>query len=637
MKFIEYEKGTKHASSNPEESDFHEAFSDCGLAIPSNVVVIDIDEFPKESIRELIKFFNIRTQTVWTDRGAHLYFKKPNGFKRAFKGNCALGFSIEQKTRQNSPNGLTVKRNGVLRTIENPDVFMDLPNYFNMRFKDMPNLVGLVEGEHRNDNLFNLKARLKNCEGWYNILMFVNKYVFGEPLDDKEFENTAREGAAIENDNSPYGIATYLLNEYKCKSFNEHIWWMQDGESYSVDNASDNIRRKVWSLNIFKNNRDVEETVKQVENRAPIVDPKTEFNIKFRNGVLIQGEGFEEIDYKQFTPYFIDINYHEDAKPVPIVDEYIDKLTSGEKEYRDLLLESLGFALVTRKETIRALGRFFIFRGEGGNGKGTLLQIMRRIFGENNCSSMDIDELCDYRNNVSMIDKLMNLGDDIKAEVIDNKKMRVLKNISTCDSINTRQLYHEGKSVQFIAKLYFTTNSGVRSFEKGYSYKRRVVWMPMFTRVDKPDPHFISNLTTPEALEYWIKLIVDGYTRLINNGWTESSLVEKFNEEYHTENNPYIEFIDDLLNLIDEDGNTQILTKVELEKRFEDNLAGKTKRDIRAKFDEWKDDENLKFNPKLFHKTLYDKIPSGWKKERNITVRVLALQSKTKQDLSPKV
>lgn len=637
MKFIEYEKGTKHASSNPEESDFHEAFSDCGLAIPSNVVVIDIDEFPKESIRELIKFFNIRTQTVWTDRGAHLYFKKPNGFKRAFKGNCALGFSIEQKTRQNSPNGLTVKRNGVLRTIENPDVFMDLPNYFNMRFKDMPNLVGLVEGEHRNDNIFNLKARLKNCEGWYSILMFVNKYVFGEPLDDKEFENTAREGAAIENDNSPYGIATYLLNEYKCKSFNEHIWWMQDGESYSVDNASDNIRRKVWSLNIFKNNRDVEETVKQVENRAPIVDPKTEFNIKFRNGVLIQGEGFEEIDYKQFTPYFIDINYHEDAKPVPIVDEYIDKLTSGEKEYRDLLLESLGFALVTRKETIRALGRFFIFRGEGGNGKGTLLQIMRRIFGENNCSSMDIDELCDYRNNVSMIDKLMNLGDDIKAEVIDNKKMRVLKNISTCDSINTRQLYHEGKSVQFIAKLYFTTNSGVRSFEKGYSYKRRVVWMPMFTRVDKPDPHFISNLTTPEALEYWIKLIVDGYTRLINNGWTESSLVEKFNEEYHTENNPYIEFIDDLLNLIDEDGNTQILTKVELEKRFEDNLAGKTKRDIRAKFDEWKDDENLKFNPKLFHKTLYDKIPSGWKKERNITVRVLALQSKTKQDLSPKV
>lgn len=123
--------------------------------------------------------------------------------------------------------------------------------------------------------------------------------------------------------------------------------------------------------------------------------------------------------------------------------------------------------------------------------------------------------------------------------------MKILKNISTCDYIATRELYKSAENMYFTGSLIFTSNHILKSWEKGESYKRRVMWLPMYSKVKKKDPLFITKLTTEEALEYWIKLIVEGYFRLYENGkFTESERVEKFNEEYHRENNPALEFVE---------------------------------------------------------------------------------------------
>ena len=77
MNFVEYKEGEKHASVNPDQSDDVSAFNDAGLILSDQDVVIDIDHLPKESIKAMIRDFKIKTFTVWTDRGAHLYFRKP--------------------------------------------------------------------------------------------------------------------------------------------------------------------------------------------------------------------------------------------------------------------------------------------------------------------------------------------------------------------------------------------------------------------------------------------------------------------------------------------------------------------------------------------------------------------------------
>lgn len=271
--------------------------------------------------------------------------------------------------------------------------------------------------------------------------------------------------------------------------------------------------------------------------------------------------------------------------------------------------------MITDPEKIRSLGKFFMFRGDGANGKGTLLQIMKRIYNEKNCTNLSIKQLVDDRFKVTMIGKLANLGDDIEAEAIDNDQLKVLKNISTADTVTTRHMYAEGESATFTTKLYFTTNSDIRSFEKGYAYKRRIVWLPMFNKVEKPDPTFISKITTPEALLYWIRLIVEGYLRLYHsNRWTSCKIVNDYNSQYHEENNVSLQFARDL------DPDTEII--------------GKTVTEIKQDFFDWSSDDR-KFSSKLFLEAVWELygIGIGTAKASGKTRKVYMKQENTSQVL----
>jgi putative DNA primase/helicase len=176
-------------------------------------------------------------------------------------------------------------------------------------------------------------------------------------------------------------------------------------------------------------------------------------------------------------------------------------------------------------------------------------------------------------------------------------------------------MYAESKSTTFTIKLYFTTNSDISSFEKGYAYKRRVVWLPMFNKVEKPDPRFISKLTTQESLEYWIRLIVDGYKRLYHNlDWTHCKAVEEYNDQYHENNNVCLRFATDL------DPDAEII--------------GKTVSEMKEAFIQW-DTEDKRFSSKLFKEAAWDlyNIGLGRSKVAGKTKRVFLRQKDTDQKL----
>ena len=99
--------------------------------------------------------------------------------------------------------------------------------------------------------------------------------------------------------------------------------------------------------------------------------------------------------------------------------------------------------------------------------------------------------------------------------------------------------------MNYIPYCLFTSNHIIKSFEKSDAYKRRVDWLPIFGKPKDPDPMFISKVTTPEALEYWIKLAVDGYFRLYEQkGFTYTSIIDEYNKKYHEENNNTITYLE---------------------------------------------------------------------------------------------
>lgn len=539
--YIEFKPGMKHATKGADVSESHEHFQDAGWLIEDDEVIIDIDNLSKEVIEKIIEYFDIKTQTVWTDRGVHFYFRKPEGWKVA-KYITPLGFEVESKHSGNT-KGITIKRNGELRKIEHEGVRQELPYIFTkMNRKRFESLLGLSDGDGRNSKLHAHRAKMGNVDQHHKILRFINTYIFAEPLDENEFNQVSRDMRFDSKDMNLHQVASEIMREIRTVKYQGAIYW-HDGERFVHDD--DRLTRKIFKMAGEVETRVVEEIIKQIKGRNELIDLDTQFDIQFRNGILRNGK-FIEVKYQGFTPYYIDVDYNPDAKPVEAVDKYISHLTKGDEDYFKLLFEILGHTMIVDPEFKRLLAKFFIFVGDGGNGKGTLLTIIRKILGPENCSGLSVVDMADERYFVTMTGKLANLGDDIQDEPINNKQMKQLKNISTCDYVSVRELYQQSKEVEMTLSLIFTSNHVLKSFEKGESYKRRVMWLPMYTKPTKKDPLFITKLTTDEALEYWLKLIVDGYQRLYTNQkFTQCDLVTDFNNKYHEENNSALIYLDD--------------------------------------------------------------------------------------------
>lgn len=542
MTYIEYKKGEKHAAKNADESENHESFYDAGYKLTNDDLIIDIDDVSKDVIQNMLTWFDIKTETVWTDRGAHLYFIKPDGFKGA-NSITALGFPAEYKHSVNTKS-VTVKRNGVLRDIENPGYRQELPDILKINRKIKTSLLNMDDGDGRNNALFEHKHKIYHLSNANKVIKFINEFVFATKLDNDELETITRNTKVDTDDMSFDKIAEVIINKHQVRMFNQALFF-KGGLAFTNDENM--LKRHIHQFLSKKDSRYVDEVYKQLQYLAPIIQQgeNDSFEIHFNNGYLHDGK-FSNIMSQSFTPYHIPIDYIPDAEPVKEVDDYLEHLSGGEENYEKLILETIAHTLILNKEFKRMLAKFFIYVGGGGNGKGTLLAVIKRILGRHNCSALSIDDMGNESYFVTMQGKLANLGDDVQDSPIDNEKMKMLKNISTCDFVSTRRLYNEATEVEMTLSLIFTSNHVLKSWEKGESYKRRVMWLPIYTKPKTKTNDFITRLTTDEALEYWIRLIIEAYERLYQNQeFTQSEFVDEFNKEYHDENNNILLYFDD--------------------------------------------------------------------------------------------
>jgi len=579
--YVEFKIGEKYADKNSDVSDSIETFRDAGYVLEDNDLIVDIDNLPKESIREMIKMFDIQTETVWTDRGVHLYFKKPNKFSRA-NGETKLAFPVEYKHSKNT-YAVTVKRNGKAREVVNSGIRETLPDF--LKPGKYQTLIGLDEGEGRNKALYAHKLSLGFDENASTILKFINECVFAKPLDAEEFQSVTRhEVIPTGEKGKQHEVADYMVKKLNYVTYAGNGYFKDNQGNYITDDLI--LKKMIYEICDKKVTTGyVDEVKNQMDLLGEIIPTDKVFKIKLNNGYLMNGE-FIPIVTDDFSPYQIDIDYKENAEPVEIVDNYLNHLTKNNETYKQLLLEVLGHTLVVNPEFKRLLAKFFIFIGEGGNGKGTLLQIIKQILNPKNVTGMSIGELSDERYLATFKGKLANLGDDLQDQAINDKDMKVLKNITTCDYMSTRELYKQSETLQFTGSLIFTSNHLIKSFEKGKSFKRRVLWLPMYTEVkeEDKDPLFISKLTSKESLEYWISLIVKAYKRLYQNyGFTKSDIVEAFNVKYHEENNPYLDYISDY---------------------NKEDFIDTPVRDVYDDVENWCDTNAIKYSQKMFRETL---------------------------------
>lgn len=161
------------------------------------------------------------------------------------------------------------------------------------------------------------------------------------------------------------------------------------------------------------------------------------------------------------------------------MDNTLDKICCYDKELRNLIEEMIGYCLFRRNSFEKA----FILTGNGANGKSTLLEIIERMIGEENISSVALEELDERFKTYQLEGKLVNIGDDISNNYIEDNS--TFKKLSTGQKVNVERKGKDPYDLENYSKLIFSANELPRINDLTDALKRRLIFVPFNAKFSK--------------------------------------------------------------------------------------------------------------------------------------------------------
>ena len=524
-----------------------------GVIVPEPYVVFDFDnEFEFQIVFKIVTDLNINCRVMKSNRGGHIWFKSTTPLTNKVKGSVALTIPVDVKS-WGKKSYVRVKHQNKyfewLRWDDEPD---DVPFWLTY-IKHSHYLVNSKDGEGRNDILFRYIITLTN--GGLNrdqirsLYKIINDYLFADKLSNAEMGMITRD-EAFENIRPAFFerrrflhdlFSQYLKNDNHIYNKNGRLFMFTNG--YYSDDYSNIERRMIdYVPELSRQQR------KEVLNYLTLITDKPEgesmYHVVVKNGILDIRDG----SLNQFTPDIFVHNKVNGTYDTNAYDEHVDrvlnKLTCNDKDLRLLLEEMIGYCIVPTSKFQKA----FILYGGGSNGKSTFLDMVVSLLDEENVSALSLREL-NHDFKLSMItSKLANIGDDISDEYMSDSS--IFKKLVTGEEIVVNVKNEQPYKVRNTAKLIFAANSLPMTFDKSQGMGRRLNIIPFNAAFsvedDDYDPFIIDKLTSPNALNYLLRLAVEGIQRVFRqNEFTDVESVNQLITDYNKENNNVLQFIDD--------------------------------------------------------------------------------------------
>lgn len=524
-----------------------------GGVLDDNFIQIDVDnEEESDKLLKIVKELDIQCNVLKTDRGKHFYFINPGIDRRKQGYYTPLGISVDVGLgTQNAVIPLKLKKKK-RRFLRKCDEVQELPKWLLPLTKKEINFKNMGEGDGRNQTLFNyiliLQSNGLNKEDIKETIKIINKYILQEPLPKNEIETILRDEAFLKQSFYVKGklqyeeLAKYLRDNEKVIKINDMLHIL-------INNVytSDTKQIEKVMLKYIKNSTNAIRT--EVIRYLELLCKETKMsNPKY----ILVGNGIYNLETKKledFTSSFIIKNkvtwsYNPNAYD-EVVDKMLNKISCKDKQLRMLLEECVGYCLFRRNE----LGKCFILTGEGKNGKSTFLDMVKFFLGKENISSLSLEELNQRFKPAQLEGKLANIGDDISNSYIQDNS--IFKKLVTGETINVERKGRDPFDLNNYSKLIFSANEIPRINDKSDGLKRRLLLIPFNAKFSKRDndydPFIKDKLLTNSAMEYLLKLGLEGLQRIIyNNEFTEVESVKAALEEYEAINNPVVAFIEDV-------------------------------------------------------------------------------------------
>ncbi|MBT7805084.1 hypothetical protein HN766_06335 [Candidatus Poribacteria bacterium] len=203
--------------------------------------------------------------------------------------------------------------------------------------------------------------------------------------------------------------------------------------------------------------------------------------------------------------------------------------------------EMLGLLLIPEMK----YQRFFVFKGDGSNGKSVLLDVIRTFLGDAACGQASLQSLTSNRFAAStLVGKRANICGDLSSLAIRNPS--ILKQLTGGDFMWCEQKYRDPGGFQPKVHLLFSANELPRSSETNEGYYRRWTIIPFPNRFEGSDiDHDLrAKLTTPQEMSGLLNVAMEGLRRLDQRGdFDIPRSVEAELDAYRERNEPTRRFL----------------------------------------------------------------------------------------------
>ena len=214
-------------------------------------------------------------------------------------------------------------------------------------------------------------------------------------------------------------------------------------------------------------------------------------------------------------------------KKCPNIDKFLSNvLPEGNIQ---LLHEVIGYCL----QPLMWLEKAILFQGLGGNGKGTIIAILEKMFGEH-ASHIGLQELADNRFAAAgLYGKLVNLHADLrKSQIVDSS---IFKMTTSGDSMRAEEKYKNSFNFNNRAKIIFSANAIPPCTDNSPAYYRRWIIIPFEKTFD--DAGLRKKLFSDEELSGLLNKGLEGLKRLwVQDAFTSTYASDSALHEYKCDN-----------------------------------------------------------------------------------------------------
>lgn len=254
--------------------------------------------------------------------------------------------------------------------------------------------------------------------------------------------------------------------------------------------------------------------MKTLIERALFNKPNGDLNLN--NGIFnYYTQEFRPHNVNSLFTYAMNIDYDPDAT-CPNIMKYLEWAQPDEKAIFTIL-EEMAYCLVNGYP----IQRLFFWFGTGGNGKGTVMNVLIALLGENNVSHVSLQDLEKDRNysQANLFGKKLNECGEIPAT---KTSFDFINAITGGDVRTVRGIYGTPFDLDNEAKMFFSMNEIPEITNVSDGPMRRLITTPWYSTKGEDgepfDSKFMESLQSPDELSGLFKELVKLIPLLLERG-----------------------------------------------------------------------------------------------------------------------